>query len=285
MAAGASNQLSPTLDGRLAVCSWSVRPGSPDELCQALEVIGLHRVQLALSPLLREPERWGDVFERLRDRGIEVVSGMMQPIGEDYSTLESIARTGGLRPDETWAENREHAAELADLAAVNGVSLVTLHAGFLPEVRENAERQRMIRRLQIIADLFGSHRIGLGLETGQESAETLLEVLDDIARPNVSVNFDPANMILYGKGDPITALRRLGPRTRQVHIKDALPADRAGEWGREVPVGEGAVDWPALFEIAYSIHPPIDFVIEREAGDERQRDIHTAREHCLGWRP
>lgn len=265
----------------MAVCSWSMQPGSPEGLCEAMEAIGIRRVQLALSPLLREPEVWSGTFELLRDRGIAIISGMMQPIGEDYSTLDSIARTGGLRPDETWAENREHAAELADLAAAHGLSLVTLHAGFLPEEHDDPERRRMIRRLQIIADMFGSHRIGVGLETGQESAETLLKVLDDIARPNVSVNFDPANMILYGMGDPIDALRRLAPRVGQIHIKDALPAKQPGEWGTEVPVGQGAVDWPAFIEIALRINPPVNFVIEREAGETRARDIGTAREQLI----
>jgi len=272
----------PSLDEQLAVCSWSLQPTSPQALCDAVDAVGIRRVQLALSPIVREPERWRGVFELLRDRKIEIVSGMMEPIGEDYSTLESIARTGGLRPDEYWRENREHAAELAELAAANEVSLVTLHIGFLPESRDDPERLRLIRRVQIVADFFSAERIGLGLETGQESAATLLDVLEDIGRPNVSVNFDPANMILYGTGDPLDALRRLSAHVCQVHIKDALPAAAPGEWGEEVAVGDGAVDWPAFLKLVQGLDPPVTLVIEREAGKARVEDVRRAREVLRG---
>jgi L-ribulose-5-phosphate 3-epimerase len=265
------------IESRLAVCSWSVRPTSPGNLCDALDSIGIRRVQLALSPILREPAIWTETFGILRDRGIETVSGMMQPIGEDYSTLESITRTGGLRPDEHWSENRNHAAAIANLAAEHDIRLITLHAGFMPKSHDDPERWRMIERLRHVADVFDHHGVTLGLETGQETAATLLDVLDEIARPNVAVNFDPANMILYGKGDPIDALRTLSQRVRQVHIKDALPSKAPGEWGEEVSVGEGAVDWRAFLEIAMRIDPPIDFVIEREAGKDRIGDIRQAR--------
>lgn len=273
-----------SIEFRLAVCSWSLHPQSPESLCDLLEQIGIRRVQLALSPILRQPEIWAESFDVLRERGIEIVSGMMQPVGEDYSTLESIARTGGLRPDEKWTENREHAADMADLAAAHGISLITLHAGFLPEIRDDPERLRLIRRLQVIADLFGSQRISIGLETGQESAETLLDVLDAVARPNVCVNFDPANMILYGMGDPIESLRLLAPRVRQIHVKDALPTKRPGEWGEEVPVGQGAIDWPTFLEIAMAIDPPANLVIEREAGEDRVGDVRAAHRHIARCR-
>ncbi len=118
----------------------------------------------------------------------------------------------------------------------------------------------------------------MALETGQESAETLVGVLTQLDRPDVGVNFDPANMILYGMGDPVNAIGRLARFVRQVHVKDALPATVPGRWGEEIPAGRGAVDWDAFFEIANAIDPPVDFVIEREAGDEREEDIRAARE-------
>jgi sugar phosphate isomerase/epimerase len=100
-------------------------------------------------------------------------------------------------------------------------------------------------------------------------------------RPNVGVNFDPANMILYGKGDPVAALKKLSTHVRQVHIKDALPSapDAApGQWGKEVPAGTGAVDWPAFFEVAMAIVPRVNYVIEREAGGSRIEDVKAAGE-------
>jgi len=91
------------------------------------------------------------------------------------------------------------------------------------------------------------------------------------------VNFDPANMILYGMGDPVDAIERLGPRVVQVHVKDAVGTERPGTWGREVAAGQGAVDWAGLFKAAVRIEPPVNFIIERESGGERRDDIVAAR--------
>ena len=98
---------------RLAVCSWSLQPTDPEDLVQKVRACGLDRVQLALSPVVRAPDVWGLVFEVLQDADIAVESGMMETVGEDYSSLESIAQTGGLRPDEHWEANLEHAQAVA----------------------------------------------------------------------------------------------------------------------------------------------------------------------------
>ena len=261
---------------RLAVCSWSLQPGDPHDLVELLDRTGLDAIQLALSPVIREPAVWGGVFEPLAEAGVRIVSGMMATAGEDYSTLDSIARIGGVRPDETWEANLAHAEAVADLAAARGIELVTFHAGFIPEQRDDPERAGLLDRLRAIADLFAGRGLRLGLETGQETAATLLEALADLGRPNVGVNFDPANMILYGKGDPVEALRLLAEHVVQIHIKDALPAEKPGRWGTEVPYGDGAVDWPAFFAVATAIQPPVNLIIEREAGDDHIADITWA---------
>jgi sugar phosphate isomerase/epimerase len=97
------------------------------------------------------------------------------------------------------------------------------------------------------------------------------------------VNFDPANMILYGMGDPVAAVRVLAPWIRQVHIKDALPAGRAGEWGQEVQAGTGAVDWPAFIGALRDLGRPLDLVIEREAGAARSGDVRVALDRLRTW--
>ncbi len=89
-------------DRSIAVCSWSLQPTDPADLVRDVTLAGVSRVQLALSPLIQDPDTWKGVADRLRDAGIEIISGMMAMEGEDYRTLESIARTGGLRPDATW---------------------------------------------------------------------------------------------------------------------------------------------------------------------------------------
>ena len=261
---------------RIAVCSWSLRPSGPDELIERLQRLKIARVQLALSPLVNDPAVWGGAVGKLRSAGITIVSGMMALAGEDYSTLESIARTGGVRPDATWPANEQHAVAVAELASKDSISLVTFHAGFIPEDEADPERATLIERLQRMADIFAERRVNLAFETGQETACTLLNALTAINRPNLGINFDPANMILYDQGDPVLALERLATHVVQVHVKDAIESELPGEWGEEVQAGHGAVNWGDFFTIARGIDPPVDFVIEREAGEDREGDIACA---------
>jgi len=264
----------------LSVCSWSLRPRSPVELADAVESVGLTAVQLDLVPLLEE-SAWDDTASVLADRGIALGSGMVRMDGEDYASLEAIARTGGVRPDETWPANFDRCRRAATLAAALGIDLVSFHAGFIPE-DDSAERDRLLDRLRQVADAFADAGVAVALETGQETADTLVEALEALERPEVGVNFDPANMILYGMGDPVEALRTLAPRVLQLHAKDAVPTETPGTWGREVPVGEGAVDWTALFEAAAGV-PELRIAIEREAGDRRIAEIAQARERLESW--
>ena len=261
---------------RTATCSWSLQPSTAEELVDRLRPTGLRAVQLALTPVVRDPDRWADVFARLDDEGIEIVSGMMEPLDEDYSSLEAIAATGGVRPDATWDGNLQMANDIADCAAENGIDLVTLHAGFIPKDRQDPERSTMLERLRQVVEAFSERKVRVAFETGQETSVTLLEVLDELSHPSLGVNFDPANMILYGKGDPIEAFRALVPHVLQVHVKDAVPTGQPGTWGTETPAGSGAVDWPAFLSIVEGMDRPVDLVIEREGGDQRIEDIRTA---------
>ncbi len=242
-----------------------------------MHAAGIEAVQLALVPVVEDPAAWGPAVEVLANAGIRVVSGMLAMAGEDYSTLESIRRSGGVRPDASWPENLRLAEAVAEAARAAGIDLVTLHAGFLDERKDDPTRRAMLDRLRTLADVFAARDVDIAFETGQESAATLLEVLDELDRPAVGVNFDPANMILYGMGDPVEAIERLGPRVVQVHVKDAVGTERPGTWGREVPAGRGAVDWAGVFNAAARLDPPVNFIIERESGDERRDDIAAAR--------
>lgn len=263
---------------RLAVCSWSLQPDSPLNLFQPLETIGLKRVQLALDPLHEKPAVWGSFPQQMRERGVTVASGMFGTVGEDYTTLDTIRETGGLVPDGTWTQNWENIQKVAQLAAGMDLKLVTFHAGFLPHEASDPGFEKIMSRLHRVADLFASVGIDLALETGQETADTLRYFLEQLERENVGVNFDPANMLLYDKGDPIEALRTLSPWLKQCHIKDARKTKVPGTWGEEVTVGTGEVDWVAFFKTLDEVGFKGDLCIEREAGTQRVADIRTARE-------
>ena len=272
----------PIASAPVAVCSWSLQASSPAELVARVHAAGARAVQLALTPIAEHPEVWGGVFDALRSAGIEVASGMLETVGEDYSTLDTIRATGGVVPDATWPSTRARAAEVARIAGANGIRLVTFHAGFIPH-DAGAEREKLLARLREIAALFAAHGARIAFETGQESAETLSDALDALGDRSIGVNFDPANMILYGMGDPVAAVRSLAPRIAQVHIKDALPTKAAGTWGTEVRVGTGAVDWTAFIAALSAVPATVRLAVEREAGDDRVGDIRAALE-LLGSR-
>jgi sugar phosphate isomerase/epimerase len=129
--------------------------------------------------------------------------------------------------------------------------------------------------------VFAAEGVRVGLETGQEDAPTLLGVLEEVNRPlgdrqRVGVNFDPANIILYGMGDPAEAARQLAPHIVQVHVKDAVPTATPGTWGRETPVGEGAVGWPGFLDGLAGAGVRCPLMIEREGGERRADDAAAA---------
>ena len=267
-----------SLTDRLAVCSWSLQPTTPAELLDRLAEIGISRVQLALDPLRESPEVWGGIGGLCRERGITIISGMFGTLGEDYTTLETIRLTGGVVPDATWETNLTNITAASGIAAGLGLELVSFHAGFLPHEESDPDYHKLRGRMLDIAGIFDRLGIRLVLETGQETAATLREFLDGLGCENVGVNFDPANMILYGKGDPIDAMRTLGPWIRQIHLKDAKAATVPGTWGEEVPAGTGEVDWTAFFATLDELGFAGDICIEREAGNQRTADILTAKQ-------
>ena len=111
------------------------------------------------------------------------------------------------------------------------------------------------------------------METGQENAETLMAFLTEISHPALGVNFDPANMILYGKGDPVLGLKIMVTWVKHVNIIDALRSPISGEWGSEVPWGEGDFDNNEFLNTLKRIGYQGALAIEREAGSTRMQAI------------
>ncbi len=263
----------PTFE-TVGLCSWSVQPASPDELIEKVRAAGLSAVQLALEPLRSDPTGWADTRARLDAAGIAVHSGMFEPVGEDYSSPATIRATGGIVPDNTWEENQQRVEQVSTIAAELGLTCVTFHTGFIPEEPDDPKYAVMVDRLRHVADRFGEADITqVLLETGQEHADTLLAFLEAVNHRSVGINFDPANMLLYNMDEPIDALRKLLPHVRQVHLKDANRPQADGQWGEEVVVGTGQVDWPAFCRTLAASAFSGKLIFEREAGDDRVGDI------------
>ena len=264
---------------QFGICAWGTHPKDPADLLGRLKEVGLRKTQLHLHPVYADPAVWGDVQKILRDGGVEIVSGMMGSKGEDYTSLTTIRKTGGFVPDEHWEANLATSHTVAKTAKKLGLKLVSCHAGFLPSNKADASFDKLVKRIGQVAKVFGDHGVVLVFETGQEDADTLwqfLSALDAIGATNTGINFDPANMILYDKGDPIVSLKKVVARVKQVHIKDAVKTKTPGEWGTEVAIGDGQVDWPAFCKTLADADFIGDLVIEREAGPDRVGDIRIA---------
>jgi len=249
------------------------------DLVAKLKTVGLEHVQLAVAPLLgmEQPKR-DEELAALRDTGLKITAGMIGFPGEDYSTIAMIRKTGGYLPDAEWPARRDLTLRAAELMRDLGVSLLSTHVGFIPP-SSAPEYAKITERLRDLSDQLAAMNVTLLMETGQETASELLQFLNDLARRNVQVNFDPANMILYGAGDPIDAVRVLGRHIRHVHIKDAILSDQPRmKWGTEVPFGTGQVRPRRFLDAIQAVGYTGPLIVEREAGDDRLRDIRIAIE-------
>ena len=167
---------------QIGVCSWSLQAAGPEDLADKVNALGVKRVQLGLTPHRDDPGAWDGVEEILGASGIRVVTGMYSTIGEDYTTPETIRRTGGIVPDAHWEENVALAKATAAKAKELGLPYVMAHAGFLPHDPNDHEYDKLAGRVATLATLFEAAGAGLLMETGQESADTLLVFLDEMKK-------------------------------------------------------------------------------------------------------
>lgn len=220
-------------------------------------------------------------LKRCKDADITVTCVFGGFDGESYADIPTTARTVGLVPQETRAARIQEMKEISDFAKVLGCGTVGLHVGFVPE-RGSLDYNNLLTAVRDLLDHVAKNGQNLHLETGQETAAHLLEFIHDVDRPNLFINFDPANMILYGTGDPIEALKKVGHFVRSVHCKDAKWAaegDRGKGWGSEVALGEGDVGMKTYLETLQEIGYKGPLTIEREIAhdrDRQKRDIGTA---------
>ncbi|MDZ7618359.1 MAG: sugar phosphate isomerase/epimerase family protein [Patescibacteria group bacterium] len=256
----------------LSVCTWSLRADASGVVA-AVRDLGLDHVNLALRPALAEG---GEEYLAIVQRQAWTISATT--IGfpqEDYSTLDSIRATGGIVPDEHWERNRDIVFRAAQITEELGVRYLSLHAGFIEE--SDAARAKAFRdRMTQLADAAADRNLMLLMETGQETAESLKQFLEQLNHPALGVNLDPANMVLYDKGDPVAAVHLLAPWIKHVHVKDAVRTKQPGTWGQEVPWGEGDVGADAFLKALREIGFDGVLAVERECGEDRLGDIRLA---------
>ena len=201
--------------------------------------------------------------------------------GEDYADIPTVERTVGFIPPATRPAREKRTIEVSEFAKIMGVGSIACHIGCVPEDRSHPDYVGVRDTVRRVCDHAAKHGQTFALETGQETAKVLLEFIHDVDRPNLKINFDPANMILYGSGDPIEALKIVGHLVVSVHAKDGdWPPAVPGALGKERPLGQGSVGMErfvaTLREIGY--RGPLNVEREVEDQQERLRDISMGLE-------
>jgi sugar phosphate isomerase/epimerase len=240
---------------------------------ETVQEVGVATVHLhAPHPESRSPERTAALKQRLQDLGITPTCVFAGFAGESYADIPTVERTVGLAPHTTRAARLVELKHVADFARDLEVQVVGLHVGFVPHDPEDPEYHALLAATRDICAHAAAQGQNVHLETGQEPVDILIQFIKDSQQDNLFVNFDPANMILYGAGEPLPALVKLAPYIRSVHCKDAMWSEQPGRtWGQEVRLGEGQVDMEAYLQALLTIgyHGPL--TIEREIPKERDR--------------
>lgn len=160
----------------------------------------------------------------------------------------------------------------ADFAKKLGIRDVITHVGFLPENPYDSNYHGVLCALKYLVSYLKNNGQNFLFETGQETPATLLRVIEDIGLDNVGINLDPANLILYGKANPVDAMDTFGKYVMGVHGKDGLYPTNGRDLGLETPLGEGKVNYPMLLKKLKEAGYDGDISIEREIEGPKQRE-------------
>ena len=214
------------------------------------------------------------LFDLFGKYGLSVPALFLSYTGQDWDHPEE---TVGLFPTSTRSERMVATCRQMEWAARRGIRLVSCHAGFVPEVRD-ASYARFVADMKPLLRFAATCGQEFLFETGSETADGLHGLLEDIGEPNAGVNFDPANILIYGKGDPAEFVAKFGGRIRLVHCKDADPPAAGAVRGRETPLGKGSTRFAAILGRLLDSGFRGPLVIERELppGPEQERDVAEA---------
>lgn len=236
-------------------------------------------------PLAGAAERWDKALTAARFIAVTAVCSYE---GEDYADIPTVQATVGLLPPATRGERVARTKAVSDVAAKLAIGAVGCHIGFIPEEAGDPAYVELRDVVRDVCDHCRANGQLFTLETGQEPAKVLLRFIEDVDRRNLKINFDPANMILYGTGDPIEALDVLGGHVVSVHCKDGdwPPVGEPNALGKERPLGAGSVDFPRFLAKLKEIGYRGVLCIEREGveGEQREREIREAVAFLTGLR-
>jgi L-ribulose-5-phosphate 3-epimerase len=261
----------------IGVLFWATE--QPSEILPMVTGLGVRCGQLGIRGDLDigVADRWK---KALGDANFPITTVCAAYDGEDYADIPTVENTVGFIPTATRAKREQRTYQVSDFAAKIGAKGIATHIGFVPHDPSQANYIGVRDLVRRICDHAAKHNQTFALETGQEAAPILLSFIRDVNRPNLGINFDPANMILYGTGDPIEALGTLGQHVISVHCKDGNwpPKNDPKALGHEQALGKGAVGVDRFLAKLKEIGYKGPLTIEREGVDQSQwlADVQNA---------
>lgn len=248
----------------------------PDSAMAKVRDLGLPTCQVFVDEI--EPELADRLRRALDKYGIEATSLVVGGPGKEVWDFYQGPLTIGLVPRETRDARIAHIKGASDFAKQCGIDAVQTHCGFIPENPNDTVYKETVTAMREVAKYCKRNGQNFRYETGQETPITLVRAIQDVGLDNQGVNFDLANLILYGKANPVDAVELLGPYVQGIHAKDGLWPTNPRELGQEVSIGKGKVDFPRIIRHLNELNYRGAVTIEREiAGPQQMEDVRAAK--------
>jgi sugar phosphate isomerase/epimerase len=251
----------------------------PESAMARLRDLGLPTCQVYLA----DPDLAPRLRSALDKNSIEATSLVVGGPGREVWDFYEGPLTIGLVPRETRAARLAQIKKGSDFAKACGIPAVQTHCGFIPENPNDPLYKETVAAIREVAAYCKQNGQNLRYETGQETPITLVRTIHDVGFDNQGVNFDLANLILYGKANPVDAIETLAPYIQGIHAKDGLWPTDPKNLGQEVPIGKGKVDFPRIIARLKQINYRGAVTIEREiSGSEQIKDVRAAKAYLEG---
>lgn len=263
-----------------------LRPEREAEIFARVKELGFSTCQLSCwRPSYLTPALAAKVKAQSEATGVVPCALWAGYTGPVYWNFTEGPLTLGLVPPEYRAQRMQELMLAADFARLAGCRAIITHCGFIPENLTDANYKPTVLAIAQVARHCQSLGLGFWFETGQETPIVLRRVMEDVGTDNLGINLDPANLLMYGKGNPLDALEVFGPYVRNLHVKDGMTPTDGNRLGHEVQVGTGMVQFPLLMRKLRQIGFDGEFIIEREIaeGAEQRRDILETAANLERW--